>query len=153
GDGRSVPAQPSAEAVKQPLDNLVIVGVGLLGGSLARAALARGLARNVIGVEPCAERRRRLHELRLLTDAAAEIEPAARVADLIVGCTPVDHIAAQVLAAARVCRPGTLITDVGSTKAGIVRAVEVDLPREAAFVGSHPLAGSEKQGAEHASAD
>ena len=122
--------------MKQPLDNLVIVGVGLLGGSLAQAALARGLARNVIGVEPCPERRRRLHELRLLTDAAAEIEPAARVADLIVVCTPVDHVAAQVLAAARVCRPGTLITDVGSTKAGIVRAVEADLPREAAFVGS-----------------
>src|SRR5439155_12607829 len=80
GDGRSVPTPPSTDAVKNPLDNLVIVGVGLLGGSLAWAARARGLARHVIGVEPCEERRRRIGELRMVTGTEAEIEPAARVA-------------------------------------------------------------------------
>jgi prephenate dehydrogenase len=139
--------------VKQPLDTLVIVGVGLLGGSLARAALTRGLARNIIGVDPDTERRRRLREERVVTGVEPTVDPAARVADMVVVCTPVDHIAEQVLAAARVCRTGTLITDAGSTKAAIVHAVEGNLPPEVSFVGSHPLAGSEKQGPEHASAD
>src|SRR5262249_24065968 len=65
----------------------------------------------------------------------------------------VDRIADLVLRAAHVCRPGTLITDVGSTKAAIVHAVEGNLPPDVSFVGSHPLAGSEKQGPEYASAD
>ena len=50
-------------------------------------------------------------------------------------------------------RPGTLLTDAGSTKAGIVRSIEGRLPEGVAFVGSHPLAGSEKRGPEHADAD
>src|SRR5262249_41920008 len=64
----------------------------------------------------------------------------------VVFCTPVDHIAEQVLQTAPHCRPGALLTDVGSTKAGIVHAVEGRLPAGVAFVGAHPLAGSEKHG-------
>src|SRR5262249_44989507 len=65
-------------------------------------------------------------------------------------------IAAQVLAAARHCRPGTLLTDAGSAKAAIVakvEAFEAVLPKHVHFVGSHPLAGSEKRGPEFADAD
>jgi prephenate dehydrogenase len=70
----------------------------------------------------------------------------------VVFCTPVNLIAAGVREAAAHCRPGTLLTDVGSTKAGIVRAVGV-LPGGVTFVGSHPIAGSEKCGPEHGRAD
>jgi len=72
---------------------------------------------------------------------------------VIVFCTPVDRIAARVLEAAAVCRPGTLLTDAGSTKAELVAAVEAGLPAGVAFVGGHPLAGSEKSGPDHARAD
>ncbi len=61
-------------------------------------------------------------------------------------CTPVDRIAGQILEFASLCSPGTLLTDAGSTKASIVAAVEGKLPAGIDFVGSHPLAGSEKRG-------
>src|SRR5262249_47346114 len=68
-------------------------------------------------------------------------------------CTPVDQIAQQVLAAAPACPADTLITDAGSTKGQIIKAIDGRLPAGVAFVGSHPLAGSEKRGPEHADAD
>ena len=64
-----------------------------------------------------------------------------------------DTVARHVLDIAAVCREGALITDVGSTKAGIVAALDGPLPRGVRFVGSHPLAGSEKTGVQHAKAD
>jgi prephenate dehydrogenase len=76
-----------------------------------------------------------------------------RQASLVVFCTPVDRIASQILACARHCKPGTVLTDVGSTKAGIVRGLTGQLPPGVHFVGSHPVAGSEKAGPQHARAD
>jgi prephenate dehydrogenase len=134
------------------ISTLVVVGVGLIGGSVALAARRRGVASRVLGVD---------REEALLAQARSRglldeifIDPSAAVAeaDLVVFCTPVDRIAAGVLSVAPWCRPGTLLTDVGSTKATIVAAVEGHLPPGVAFVGSHPLAGSEKHGSEHGSA-
>ena len=85
-----------------------------------------------------------------LDDCFADLDAAARQAQLMVFCTPVDQIAEQVVAAASCCQPGTLLTDVGSTKAVIVRDVERRLSGRSRFIGSHPLAGSEKCGAGHA---
>jgi prephenate dehydrogenase len=130
---------------------LAIVGVGLLGGSIALAARCRHIAARIVGVD---EQRPALeHALqRSLIDAAVDLPTAAATADLLVFCTPVDCIAAQILAAAPACRAGCLLTDVGSTKAEIVRSVEGRLPAGVAYIGSHPLAGSEKNGPKHASA-
>jgi prephenate dehydrogenase len=72
---------------------------------------------------------------------------------LVVFCTPVDRIADQVIEAANHCRPGTLLTDAGSTKAEIVARVDRHIRDGVHFVGAHPLAGSEKAGVEHARAD
>src|SRR5580658_10477087 len=102
------------------ISNLAIVGVGLLGGSIALAARRRHVAAHIVGVDdqPSAL----AHALKLsFIDAAAELRTAASAADLIVFCTPVDCIAAQILAAAPACRAGCLLTDVGSTNAEIVR--------------------------------
>src|SRR5205823_9294318 len=74
-------------------------------------------------------------------------------ANLAVFCTPVDQIGAQVLAAAPGCAPGTILCDAGSTKSQIVSLIEAQLWGKIFFVGSHPLAGSEKHGVEHADAD
>src|SRR5207247_5350121 len=78
---------------------------------------------------------------------------AASRADLVVFATPVQLIVPGVREAAEAARPGTVITDVGSTKARICRELSSGLPIGVTFVGSHPLAGSEKQGWEHARAD
>jgi len=132
------------------MSTLAIIGVGLMGGSVALAARRRGVAGRIIGVDQqpavlaCACR------TGLLDEGTADLAAAAEQADVLVFCTPVNLIPIQVLAAAPACRPGTLLTDVGSTKAGIVQAIQDRLPSGIAFVGSHPLAGSERQGHEHA---
>jgi prephenate dehydrogenase len=94
--------------------------------------------------------RRRALELGLVDEVSPELAGVAERADVVVACTPVDCIAAGLIEAARCCPTDTLLTDVGSTKVGIVRAVEEALSAEHLFVGSHPLAGSEKRGPEHA---
>ncbi len=71
-------------------------------------------------------------------------------ADVIVVATPVDRIAAMVIEAAKHCPDDCLITDVGSTKAGIVAAIDADQKAAAKFVAAHPIAGSEKSGCDHA---
>jgi prephenate dehydrogenase len=133
------------------VSTLGIVGVGLLGGSIALAARRRGVAGRIVGVEDNVNARD--HALgRTIIDAATDLPGAAAEADLLLFCTPVDRIAVQILAAAPACRPGCLLTDVGSTKSAIVRNVEGHLPEGVAYVGSHPLAGSEKHGPKHADA-
>jgi prephenate dehydrogenase len=69
---------------------------------------------------------------------------------LVVVCTPVDRIAADVRALAAHARPGTLLTDAGSSKREICSELASGLPEGVIYIGSHPLAGSEKQGFEHA---
>jgi cyclohexadieny/prephenate dehydrogenase len=133
------------------LNTLVIVGVGLIGGSIALAARRRSIAARIVGVDQRPEVLERARRDGLLDEAHADLTIAA-CAELLVFCTPVDGIAAQVLAASAHCRPGTLLTDVGSTKAAIVRDLQGRLPADVEFVGSHPLAGSEKHGPAHASA-
>src|SRR5437868_7496262 len=133
------------------LDQLAIVGTGLLGSSVARAARARGVTRRIVGIDHSAAHRERALALGIIDEASAELAHAA-TAEVVVFCTPVDVIAAQVLAVASVCGAGTLLTDVGSTKGAIVAAVESALPDGLCFVGGHPLAGSEKGGPDHAGA-
>jgi prephenate dehydrogenase len=130
---------------------LAIVGVGLIGGSVGLAA-RRGGATRVLGVDRNADALGRARERGIIDEGCHDLQTAAGHADLILFCTPVDVIANQVVTAAQACRTGTVLTDVGSVKASVVRAVR-GLPAGIAFVGGHPLAGSEKQGPEHADAD
>jgi cyclohexadieny/prephenate dehydrogenase len=135
------------------MDTLVIVGVGLIGGSVGLAVRARGMARRIVGVGRSAESLASAVRAGCIDDGITDLAAAARNADLVLVCTPVDRIVDHVRAAAGVCRPGTILTDAGSTKDTIVRALTGSLPADVSFVGSHPLAGSEKRGPEHARAD
>jgi prephenate dehydrogenase len=135
------------------LRTLTIVGVGLIGGSIGLAARRRGVAGRVLGVGRHQGGLDQALSRGAIDEGFLDITPAVRQSELVVFCTPVDGIAAQVLAAAPVCAPGTILTDAGSTKAAIVQAVEDRLPPEVTFVGGHPLAGSEKRGTQYADAD
>ncbi len=126
---------------------LTIVGLGLLGGSLAKAARAESLAREIVAVG------RRVASLepaladgtvdRITTDIAEGVADA----DLVVLATPVATLAAQLPAVWRAAAEGALVTDVGSAKARIVRAAEaLAAKRPLAFVGGHPMAGSNLAG-------
>jgi prephenate dehydrogenase len=140
------PAVVMPQAVEPSVGTLAIVGVGLIGGSIGLAAKRRGVARRVLGVG----RQQSSLDEALAVGAVDEVfldaAEALRRANLAVFCTPVDRIAEQVVDLASVCAAGTLLTDAGSTKAGIVHNIEGRLPAGVAFVGSHPLAGSEKRG-------
>jgi prephenate dehydrogenase len=134
-------------------ETLAIIGVGLIGGSIGLAAKRRGVANRVIGAGRQRSTLDRAQALGAIDEGTLDHVEAAAQADLAVYCTPVDHIAGQILSAAPRCRPGSILTDAGSTKLAIVRAIEGRLPDGISFVGGHPLAGSEKRGSEYAHPD
>lgn len=132
------------------IHTLTIVGVGLIGGSIALAAKRRGVAQRVLGAGWRQASLDLAVDLGVIDEGSLDIAGTVHRSQLAVFCTPVDRIVDQVLNAAPGCSPGTLLTDAGSTKADIVRALETRMPAGVDFVGSHPLAGSEKRGPEHA---
>lgn len=142
----------------KPWQRVAIVGVGLIGGSIGLDLLRRGLAREVIGVGRRASTMRMAKRVGAVTATTLDLAAGVAESDLVVVCTPVGRIADDVIAAACAARPETIITDVGSTKASIVAAVERargqgKIPAQTRFVGSHPMAGSEKNGPAAAQAD
>jgi prephenate dehydrogenase len=134
-------------------EQITIVGVGLIGGSIGLAAKERALAGRIVGVGRDASNLVCARELGAIDSFTTNLAESVRSASLVVVCTPVDRIADIVLEAARHCRPGTILTDAGSTKREIVRVVHNEIVEDVFFVGSHPLAGSEKTGVEYARAD
>jgi cyclohexadieny/prephenate dehydrogenase len=135
------------------IETLTIIGVGLIGGSIGLAAKRRGVCRRVLGVGRQQETLTRALAIGAIDHGFLDAAEALAESNFAVFCTPVDRIAEQVLTGAASCRAGTLLTDAGSTKAEIVRAIDGRLPAGVRFVGSHPLAGSEKRGPEHANAE
>jgi cyclohexadieny/prephenate dehydrogenase len=135
-----------------PRKTLSIIGVGLLGGSVALAARQRRVVDWVVGFDRPQVLERAVAR-DILDEAVTDLSLAVTDADLVVFCTPVNVIVDQVREAVPYCRPGAVLTDVGSTKSSIVQALGGWLEDRVAFVGSHPLAGSEKSGPEYARAD
>jgi cyclohexadieny/prephenate dehydrogenase len=132
---------------------LTIVGAGLIGGSIGLAAKKRGLVSTVRGLGRQQTSLQRALAIQAIDEAHLDPPAALQDADLVIFCTPVDQIAAQIARFAALCKPGALLTDAGSTKATIVADVEASLPGHVRFVGSHPLAGTEKRGPEFADAE
>ena len=141
--------QPPA-SISHSFGTIAIVGVGLIGGSIALAAKSCGAAQSVIGVGRDPRRIEQAHRCGIIDEGLVDLAAAVRRADLVVFCTPVDRIVTGVREAAKACREGTLITDAGSVKGCIANELASGLPRGVEFVGSHPLAGSEQQGFQHA---
>jgi prephenate dehydrogenase len=135
------------------LNTVAIIGVGLIGGSLGRALRERGLAEQVVGIGRRQSSLRIARRVGAVTTTTTDIARGVANADLVIVCTPVACISDHAREAARHCPEGTLITDAGSTKQRIVAALDEGLPRGCRFLGSHPLAGSEKTGPAHAKAD
>lgn len=133
-------------------DTVAIVGVGLMGGSIGLALRRRGLAREVIGIGRRMATLRVARAMGAITRGTLDIVRGVARADMVVVCTPVGQIVADVQRVAAACRPNVLVTDVGSTKSSIVHGVAA-LRLPIGYVGSHPLAGSERNGPHAATAD
>ena len=126
---------------------LAVVGVGLLGGSVAKAARAGALARRIVGIGRDAARLQPAVDDGTLDAATTDLDAGVRQADFVLLSAPVLAIEGLLERVWRAAADGAVITDVGSTKGNVVRAAErLAASRPLAFVGSHPLAGSEQSG-------
>jgi prephenate dehydrogenase len=126
---------------------LALVGLGLLGGSVVKAARAQGLADEIVAVGR--DQARLLPALRegMVDRISTSLEDGVAGADFCLLATPVATLTALLPAVWHALPGDAVLTDVGSTKAGIVAAAEaLGRARPLAFVGSHPMAGSEKSG-------
>ena len=134
------------------LAQLTILAPGLLGGSVARAARERGVAKKIVLWTRRPEARLKLREQPWCDAVADTPEEAARHASLVVLAAPVDRIVPLLQQIAPALPAGAVVTDVGSVKGGIARLGSMALAKRAHFIGAHPMAGSEKTGWEHSSA-
>lgn len=129
------------------IHRLAIVGVGLLGGSVARAARGRGVAGEIVGIGRDAARLAPALRDGVLDRATTDLAEGVAGADLIVLGATVEANEALLAKVWTAASDGAIVTDVGSTKRSIVRAAErLGAARPLAFVGSHPMAGSERSG-------
>ena len=132
---------------------VVIIGAGLIGGSIGMALRSRGLAQRVVGLGRDLGRLEEARRLGALDEGFVDPHAALRDADVAVVCTPVGRIVRDVATAVEHGPPGLLVTDAGSTKQEIVAGVEAQEATCRAFVAAHPLAGSERTGVSAARTD
>lgn len=123
-----------------------IIGVGLIGGSLGMILRRKGLASRVIGVGRRIENLKTAVQLGAIDRYVVDPKDGVKDADLVVLATPVDTYDRHLKEWASCLKPGTIVTDVGSIKGGLVEQSERAMPADVHFVGGHPIAGKEKTG-------
>jgi cyclohexadieny/prephenate dehydrogenase len=129
-------------------DRIALIGVGLIGSSIAHAARRAGLTRHIAAYVPRAETRARAEKIGFADSLHDELEPAVTGADLVVLATPVGTYAALASALAPHLKPGAILTDVGSVKGEVVKEVGPHVPAGVHFIPGHPVAGTEQSGPE-----
>ena len=130
----------------QQFDKIALIGIGLIGSSIARAVKQKGLAARVSIATRSQETLDRARELDLGTDYTLEAAEAVRDADLVVVSVPVGASGAVAQEIAPHLKPGAIVTDVGSTKGSVVAQMLPHMPRNVHFIPGHPLAGTEHSG-------
>ncbi len=127
-------------------DRIALIGIGLIGSSIARDVKELGLAKEVVILTRSPETLRRAEELGLGTAYVASAAEAVRGADLVVVSVPVgasEEVARQI---SPNLKAGAIVTDVGSTKASVIAQMAPHMPQGVHFIPGHPLAGTEKSG-------
>ena len=130
-------------------ERVAVIGLGLLGGSLALAARERGIVNASVGTTRSPEARR----LALESGAVEEVRELAEVAtgaDLVVLATPVHAMSGVLQRIAPGLEEGAIVTDVGSVKGPLAETLPGLLPPGRLYIGSHPMAGSHERGMDHA---
>jgi cyclohexadieny/prephenate dehydrogenase len=135
------------------LQQITILAPGLIGGSVARAAKARGAAHRVVVWARRPETRLAIGEQPWCSATCETAHEAVKGADMVVIAAPVDRIIPLAREVAPFLKEGAVVTDVGSVKGTISREGPAAVGARARFVGSHPMAGSEKTGWENGRAD
>ncbi len=125
---------------------LALIGLGLIGGSIALAARRGGVVEEIVGYSRSAETRARARELGLCDRVEETTAAAVKDADLVILCIPVGASGAVSAEIAPYLKYGAVVSDVGSTKRSVIDAMAPALPEHVHFVPAHPLAGTEHSG-------
>jgi cyclohexadieny/prephenate dehydrogenase len=125
--------------------HVTLIGLGLIGSSLAHAVKRRNLAERITGYDVSESVRKRAAEIEL---AAIASDPAEAVADadLVILCSPVGSYKELAAAIAPCLKQGAILSDVGSVKSAVIRDVAPALPKGVHFLPAHPIAGTEQSG-------
>ena len=130
-----------------------IIGIGLIGSSLARVLRQKGLADKITGAARSEKNRKTALALTVVDEAFENPSDAVRGADIVFVCTPVGSIAETIGRFVPSLKKGAIVTDVGSVKSEIVKQVKPYLTDGFSFVAGHPVAGTEKSGPENGFAE
>ena len=125
---------------------VALIGFGLIGGSIARAARAQGLASEIVTTARSEKTRARVAELGLVDRVLETNAEAVQDADLVILCIPVGVCGPVAQEIAPFLKAGAIVSDVGSVKGAIVREMAPHLPPTVHFVPAHPVAGTEHSG-------
>ena len=139
----------SAPAKAAPMfDKIALIGVGLIGGSIALAARRGGLARRIVAATRSAETAATANRLKLVDHCGTDLAAACEDADLVIVCTPVGACGEAAKAIAPALKPGCILSDVGSVKQAVIRDMQPHVPPGVHFIAAHPVAGTENSGPE-----
>lgn len=140
--------------INAALNKLVIIGVGLIGGSFAQALRKAGLVKHIVGVGRSKENMQRAFERGIIDAVADDLVSAIKDADVVLLAMPVGQTGQILAQIAPFLEPETIVTDVGSTKQDVIAAARASLDRNLQnFVPGHPIAGAEQSGVSAAQAD
>ena len=127
-------------------NRLALIGTGLIGSSIARAARAKGVVREIVATARSAETRRRVAELGMADQVAETNSAAVAGADLVIVCVPVGICGAVAGEIGPHLARGAVVSDVGSVKGAVLRDMAPHLPAGVHFIPAHPVAGTEHSG-------
>jgi prephenate dehydrogenase len=137
----------------KPFKQMTILGVGLIGASLAQSCRQRKIVNTIVGFGRNAANLKKAQERNIIDSGSTDLKTAVESSDLIVLCTPVGSLVERVREMIPFLQKGCIITDAGSVKGALVEEIDVMVPDSIYYVGAHPIAGGEKSGLEASNAD
>ena len=138
---------------KVMFNKIALIGIGLIGGSIALAARRGGLANKIVAATRSEETAATANRLKLVDHCGTDLAAACEDADLVIVCTPVGACGAVAKAIGPKLKKGCIVSDVGSVKQAVIDAMQPHIPAGVHFVPAHPVAGTENSGPEAALLD
>ncbi|MFQ5533532.1 MAG: prephenate/arogenate dehydrogenase family protein [Sphingomonadales bacterium] len=133
---------------KPRFDRVALIGIGLIGSSIARAVRKNGMARELVCADSSAQARAQALSLGIVDRAEARSADAVNGADLVLLCVPVGAYGETAAIIEPKLKPGAILSDVGSVKQAVIREVGPFVPEGVHFIPGHPVAGTEHSGPE-----
>jgi len=129
-------------------NKVCIIGCGLIGSSIARAIKKNHLSNKIVSSNRSDSVNKKVIELKIVDDSSSDTKKMAEGSDLIIIATPLSSYEDIISKIKNSLKSGTILTDVGSVKEGVISLIEKDVPENVSWISSHPIAGTEESGPE-----